>query len=249
MECFIYRYKSVAEESTWIEQLLGIFYGNMNGAVGALWFLSALFSMECLFYWISIIRNRLFLTGTVIILHVLGMLSLYSPLDYLPWGINLAFIAVPFMGLGYLSKDFVGKMKRKARWMTLSIAFLCSTLSLLLMPITGFDLSMHYFSNWYGYIPVAVFGIVTYLMISFLIGKSFILEWLGRNTIVVIALHGPVYCVALYTLSKVFYLSVENIRSDFFWCLGVTAFVFMVLFPIIMFYNKYIGTFLNKKNI
>lgn len=238
--CVTKNHMKEVDDSTWVDQLLGIFYGNMNGAVGALWFLPALFSMECIFYVISFLGNRWVVLLVTVIANVIGFVLLKTPLEYLPWGINLALIAMPFYGIGNVFAHEINSIKKKSFLLKILAVLVCAILSYLLLPITHYDLSMHSFANYYGYIPVGLCGIFTYLFLSQIINSNKVLEWLGRNTLVLIAFHGTTYRVFLFLVSKIANVPVEVMRTNFFICLLVAVAVIFILYPVIVLYNKYI---------
>lgn len=223
--------------SLW-KNTVGILYGNMNSVVGPLWFLSALFSLECMFYGLSNLKNWLLILFVSICFHIIGLFSIYTPFAYLPWSINLALIVMPIFAIGYIGKETCKKIDSLSNISKILIFIGSALVSYLLLPITGFDLSMHKFVNWYGYIPIALVGITTYLTLAKLLQTNKVLEWLGRNTIVIIALHGIVYQALIYLSSLTLGISMWSIRSNFLSCIAITILDVTILSPIIMIYNK-----------
>lgn len=224
-----------------LKDSVGILYGNMNSVTGALWFLTTLFVLESIFYLISFLNNKYIIFFCAIILHIIGLLTISTPYRDLPWGLNLAFIAMPFYALGYTCKKHINRIQDLPIYTKIIIIIATLFLSYLFLPITKYNLSMHIFRDYYGYIPIALIGITTYLTLAKTIKKNKYLEWLGKNTIVYIALHGIVYQMIIYVIFRLSDLPMLEIRQNLVMCVIITFLDFLILYPFVKTYNRWVA--------
>lgn len=115
-------------------QFLTARYSQQMVANVALWFVPCLFLLECMYFWIMRISNRVLFFGTIVLLVCLGWFteSRYCPVDFslLPWNFSSACFAVGFYAVGHLSGNnlstFVSQNKTtRKKAITLAIAVLC----------------------------------------------------------------------------------------------------------------------------
>lgn len=220
-----------------IKEYLLMFVGNMTDSGGALWFLPCLFVTE-LFYWI--INNyfcRYLQLLSSLLLMIIGYFLLKANI-ILPFGINIALLAIPFYSIGYLSKEYIEKWKSSNLISQIIPLIFLFFIQFFLFKYSGLDLALSYIRNIITYIPMALSAILFYLIISFLINKNFILEWIGKNTLIILAFHGYVYKVILWAMSFLTTKSIQAIRSDYIICIITTILTILILIPVIKLYNQ-----------
>ena len=222
-----------------------LFYGNMTASGGALWFIPCLFVVEMLYWGI----HKKFGMGKSFILCLLsacaGVVLLRNGWINIPFGINQALLCMPFYSIGHIMNQYTDKVQKlKYYWSFLALIVL-GGMQYLLFPLSGLDLAYNYLRNAYTYIPMALVAILFYFILSMLIKKEKILEWIGRNTLVVLAFHGFVYKAIIMLFVYLCGLSVQDIRTSYLWCITVTVITFIIHIPIVLLYNKYIPPLLN----
>ncbi|ESS74094.1 acyltransferase [Methyloglobulus morosus KoM1] len=185
--------KSLAVNS--LKPLIGILY-----AVGsdswrdilnpALWFLPCLFVVEVIFYFI---KNKYFL----LIFAVLGYFVAYSSFR-LPWSVDVAQTAIIFYGIGYFYKD---------RWCTYKNLPFLLVLHLVFCFTNGrVDMNNMIYGNIFNFYIAAYSGILFWLIISKILGRNKICEYIGSNAIIFIGLIGTTWFVirgGVYIISGV----------------------------------------------
>lgn len=83
-------------------------------------------------------------------------------------------------------------------------------------------------------------------MIAKGIRKNALLEWMGRNTLVLFAFQEPVYRMIIFVISKVVNQPTEIIRTDLIYSIICTAFSIMVITPLVWGYGKYVNPVIKR---
>lgn len=124
--------------------------------------------------------------------------------------------------------------------MVLSIIFVFVLIGIqfFLTPYSEANLARLETGNLFIFIGLAMLGTVIYWMLSVVIGKCKLLEWLGINSLVIFALHGPIYRALLFVVSFVTKTNVADIRNNLFMCLFVSIFTVVSLIPFVLIWNK-----------
>lgn len=232
------------EYSIW-HQLIGLPYGTYEGNHlyfnGALWFLPCLFATELLFYPISKVNNQIAIISLLIISFTVGTILKMNNINYLPFGLHTAFFALIFYGIGYMSKEIPTIICNTKRFP--NIIFIVACLSVQLLCLRNYYAQINTCDL--PYIPLAIIGIMLYLTLSIEIKNNKILEYIGKNSLVIFAFQEPVYRAVIYICSKVLTIETEYIRNNLLLCIMVTAITIIITIPGISFYNKYIRKKIN----
>ncbi len=178
----------------WWQPLVGIFYGTGQGHWMLhnvpLWFLPCLFVTEQLFLFIHRLRN-----GTLIVAALLGF-SLLGQFDArfvsfpLPWGLDVAFTAVVFYGIGHLVRrrwatDFVVAPAR-----LLAIVIGALALQLFFISRNGpVNMNNQHQGNYLLFYIAALAGISYYFVLARHLKANRFLAYCGRNSLVILAAH------------------------------------------------------------
>lgn len=238
---------------------------------GPLWFLTCLFVTELLFYWIA---KRYYwqqwkLVVSLIIAGIIGYLyPVYVPYT-LPWNADVALTAIVFYGTGNLFRKFLytgavqidrsslfdqGSKFNKIPFLIgniLPVFFIIVSLLyfayLTKFPADKVNMSVLKYGNIYSFYFLAFSGIFTYGYIFKKIGGVGLLEYYGRNSLIVLALHFPMKDI----LVKLFNIFI-GIELDCFCCTTFAAFALTILnllglVPIIYFINRYLPFLAGKK--
>lgn len=238
------------EDISYIKPFVGIFYSNnVNDFMifnGVLWFITCLFVVEVMYF----ILNKYINTNkgkikTLVLFALLGYLdSLYMPIR-LPWGVDLALTGIAFYGLGNLLKGCIDRM------------FGIKLMNKLILIIAGLIISIVFshlndvvymyenqYGNFFAFYFSALSGILTVVLISMTIKKSKILSYIGKNTVIILALHGK---IILYLGSLIKILLNGQIYGSWFWSIILTVVSLIGSVPFIYIINRYLPFVLGKK--
>lgn len=222
-------------------QLFGLIYGTYEGNHlnfnGALWFLPCLLSVELMFYYVARIKSKTTIALWIVLFFLAGTLVKYFQLNYLPFGIHTAFFGIVFFGIGYISKNLEKtilnlKVLYKLIFLLLILVFQLLTLE--------YNLSATIETMNVVYIPVAISGILFYHLSSGLIKRNKILEFIGKNSLIILAFQEQTYRGIIFIFSKILNLDIEYLRLNIFICLLISLISIVSIIPMIIFYNKYI---------
>lgn len=195
----------------------------------------------------------------------------------LPWNADVALTAVVFYGAGNLFRKFTGPEKQKPEEKSgvgsdqqsgsrfrrgffqtgkllpgiLILANLLYIVYLLQFPVAEeinvMNMNVLKYGDFSSYYLLAFSGIFTFVYLSKNIGSSKVLEYYGRNSLIVLALHFPVKDI----LKKLAVLSLgvelEYFYYDAGFALGLTVLNLLCLIPLIYFINNYFPFLLGKK--
>ena len=190
--------------------LMSMLYGCVNTPGGTqninaapLWFITTLFLAELYFFWLRRwFQNGWRLLAALLGIGILGYLSSRYATFRMPWNAEVALTAALFYGLGYWVKKegaFGYLPRTKPVGVLLLSLFLVTAIYLSLESRPHFDLNDLGSSALLTYVS-GLFGIAAMVLAAHLIGRNRFLEYLGRNTYIILAFHLSV----LYLLHGVF---------------------------------------------
>ncbi len=240
-----------------------------------LWFLTCLFITELLFYGFA---RKYYPEPKKLIfwLTIAGMIgylySVYIPFR-LPWNADVALSAVVFYGAGNLFRKFVqpdeGRPERKFDGFYLrsgsrsgrilqvedilpGIFILLNLLYLgyLLEFPTAEKVNMNVlkYGNFFSYYLLAFSGIFGFVYLFKKIGSSKILEYYGRNSLIVLALHFPLKDVLTKLAILSFGVDLEYFYYNVAFALSLTVLNLLFLVPVICLINNYFPFLAGKKS-
>lgn len=241
----IERHVRGGEYSIW-HQLIGLPYGTYEGNHlyfnGALWFLPCLFTTEMLFYPLGKIKNQIGILAFLLLCYIIGTVLKINEIDYLPFGLHTAFFAILFYGFGYLGKQiprYISETKNGYQWLLIITCFCIQLLS-----------NEHYSSKIaetpFPYFLIATIGILLYLTLSIKINQNKLIEYLGKNSLVIFAFQEPVYRAVIFVFSKILNMEVELLRTNVWYSLIIACFSILIIVPAIYLYNKFIRQRINN---
>lgn len=244
----------------WWQPIIGMFYASQwHGFMdhnGILWFLPCLFVVEILNFWILRIRPRYIQPILLFLLLVLG----FSIKTNLPWCLNTACVALPFYYLGHSLKkglliQSLNQDKFVNKWWVSGMLLIC--FSLLFFIIEGNCRNAAYmiqgvYGNPVVYEVVAISGIL--MMVYFgkvLSPKNELLFpalksllFLGKNTLVIFALHSFFLRIVRYGFES--FLSITNYDTNVLTALIMDLLLLVFLCPLIPLYNNFRDRYLSK---
>lgn len=236
-----------------------------------LWFLPCLFVTELLFYGIAKKYYEeprklvLWLTATGMIGY---FYAVYTDIR-LPWNADVALTAVVFYGVGNLFRKFTESKvefesdvfldadsrfrKRFSRaekffpgvFLLLNLLYIRYLME---FPTAGkINLNALEYGNFFSYYLLAFSGIFTFVYLFKKIGSSNILEYYGRNSLIVLAFHFPIMDILLTLILLIFGIDLDVDYYNASIALGLTALNLLCLIPVIFLINKYLPFLIGKK--
>lgn len=184
-----------------LKQFLSIFYGNGNNYLLAfnniLWFLPCLFLTRLGMYLINRVSLRWQVIATVLLLFsLIGYLySLFWAEYKLFFGLETALTAIVFFGAGYLWKTSASIVQKHVEHYAFPAFFLFLLICLIFAVLnyqhygSQVDLRVDRLNNYIYFYLSAFAGTFATLTLSQIIKKSRVLEYLGKNTLVLFAWH------------------------------------------------------------
>jgi acyltransferase len=209
-------------------------YGNLINT--PLWFLPCLFITE-IFFFISrkhFNQNYKFL-ALVIIFSLIGFLySTYIPLR-MPWGIDIAFTGIVFYSAGYFFRN-----KYENIFFRESSIFVFSLFLMhILLSFTNPRVDMYklIYNDYFLFYVSAFSGILFYIYIFKTIRPSKILQFYGKNSLIVLGLHYLIISTLKYILPTLFNSLNLQINESMFFVVNVFLTLFLVI-PVIIIINR-----------
>ncbi|MBI4649986.1 acyltransferase family protein [Candidatus Desantisbacteria bacterium] len=260
---FVVRNLSIHGESLKIDPLkpfLGIFYSiGMNGygnpIENALWFLTCLFVVEAIFWFILKFSKKFSYTLSIFIFFIIviiGVVYSYTSLVRLPWSMEVACVALIFYAAGFFYKDKIefgltllkhANLPNKLVIITILLSF-----NILFSIINGrTDMNGSGFHNFILFLASAWMGIAFVLSVSRFSSVNNVFSFFGKNTLIIMGLSG----IALFCLRGGIYLISRNLLYfegiPVFVGIFLSFFLMIILVPVIYFINKYLPFVVGKR--
>jgi fucose 4-O-acetylase-like acetyltransferase len=236
-----------------------------------LWFLTCLFVTELLFYGLAkkYYGEPKKLVFWLIIAGVIGYLyAVYVPFR-IPWNVDVALAAIVFYGAGNLFRKlaepeteskasfslkldsgFIEKFSRIEKYLPV-IAVLLSLIYLvyLLKFPTDDKVNMNVlkYGDFFSFYLLAFAGIFTFFYLSKIIASSKVLEYYGRNSLIILALHFPIKDVLIKIVIIILGVDIEYLHYNAGFALGLTVLNLLFLIPVIFIINNYFPFLAGKK--
>lgn len=193
--------------------------GLLSGEYELLDFHSHLWFLPC-FFVLTVFYNILVNIGGVktayIASAVMAVIHIFVPLPDLPWGIDRVFRYMVYYAVGHLlseikADEFIAR-RHIAVKLTGAVILICGNFALAYYDITGG-------AAWF---VTAFVGIAGLSVISILLERIKTLQYIGRISLVILCIHGPIYRVLCKLASIMLNISTEEVRASFIPMLSVT---------------------------
>ena len=229
------------------KNFIGIFFAQgdinyMNWGI-PMWFLPTIFLTFLLFGIILKIKNKFLQYSVLVTSIVFGFLIANFSKMYLLWSLDVALVSLFFYSFGFYAKDIIKSNKKK------------SVLSLLILGVIHLEVSLFllqkidmYRSTYGNEILFLLNSLVGFLFWGSLFKNFLLLKFLvflGKNTIPILALQARALSFIKLFLFLILGLSIFEFTE--FEKVILTLGQLIILFPILIFINKYIPI-LNGKN-
>lgn len=203
---------------------------------GPLWFLVCLLVVSLIYYPIALIKNKLVQIVLIYLLSITGFLLNLYKID-LPFYIDSAFSSLLYFHVGVLTRKYAGIEAIQQKSKALIFALLLLVTVLLAQFHQMVDLRDNEIGSNYLLFLFSTFSMIfTIYFFSHWVEKISIINWMGRNSLVLLCLQEPI-------LRIVFYFMGWNIRG------GMVGFVVVLLccYPATIVLNRYFPTLIGNK--
>lgn len=225
----------------------------------SLWFLPCIFTTEILFNKINIkIKNNYAKAIFIIALSIIGYIYAKVINFRLPFALDTSLFALIFYYIGYIvekkniKNGILEKINQsnKTKILTYIVTVvLCGIL--LIFSLTGKTLNMNNM-NYNGYLLTliaACCGAFFVINISILMKNNIILQFIGKNTLIIMGVHEPMKRILLFIVSKILNIEQSVLRSSAIGIILTTGLLLIVFYFIIILSEKVKKLKINKYNI
>lgn len=243
--------------------MTSILWNNANAsAFGVIqWFLPCLFFAEIIFsVLLKISKNNILLSGGILLLSIGGYLIPLVLDIRLPWALDCALMASAFYGLGWIVRKTLifekiselVKSKKVICWLIIVVVAVAMIPSVFYNgPVNMRTIT---YGNYFLYIVNAVVYSFLMILVSMLLEQMLYhnkvcdaLEWIGRNTLVVLLLNST--CVRVYEVLLGRLLGKLS-QTVVFWVNGIVAVIITIACVLMSeFINKYCPCLIGKKKV
>lgn len=227
------------------DALLGLLSGEHDNLEfnSHLWFLPCFFVTVVLFNILVYIGRRLN-CGRAIAYAVAALMSLIYillPVPNLLWGFERTFQYFGFYALGTLCAT-------QASWMSEKLL----TKPVMLVPVVAllainFVLSLYGLTTGIMWFVTAIIGTAAIVILSLMIHHNSVLEYLGRITLVILCVHGPIYRVLVKLVSVPLHMSTDAVRENILLALVVVAITLLICSAIYEIISRFFPFIIGKK--
>lgn len=217
---------------------------NLDNGNLPLWFLACLFSTTLL-YWIvrKLTDNIVYSSIIIFLLSLVGYYTYKAHIEYLPFRLEVACTAIVFYHIGHCLKkyDLLSQLKNiKLNWLivllciSIPLQFLLIQLNTELSGQDRINMFSNSLGNYFVLYPCAILGVFSLISVCLKIEKIDILNWYGKNSLIILALHYPITSQSP-NLSRIVPASFGIYTKSF-----VAAIITMAIcYPFILFLKKY----------
>lgn len=221
-------------------ELIGLPYGTYEGGHlffnGVIWFLPCLYVTEIIFYFIAKLKDRIGIFAGIICSFSIGQFFLLSGVDYLPFGLHTAFNAILFYGIGYLFKPIFIHLNNKNK--KHQVLFLIGCLAIQLLYLGKYVSNIKVCTIPYSFLAFA--GIGFYLILSNLLNKNRVIEYFGRNSLVILGLHAPIMRAIIFGATKITHIGAETLRQNVFFSISISIVILLIMLVFTETWRKYV---------
>ena len=203
-----------------INSLFGLFsgsYDNLDFNVH-LWFL------PCFFVTVVLFNIQVNLGGRKIAYIVSALMSLIYvvlPMPELLWGFNRVFKYIGFYALGV---TLAGQIKTEQ---VVERKITSGGIAIILL-VLNFILAYYGLTKGLMWFVTAMFGVAGVGLMAMLINQNRLLQYLGRISLIILCIHGPVYRVVVKIVSIPLHMSTDGVRENFLLAMLVVAVTMLV---------------------
>lgn len=202
----------------------------------ALWFLPCLFFIEVIYYLIrNLIRREKICDIFLIVCSILTTyaFTFLKTEHRLIFSLDTVLITIGFYALGNLFKITKILSKKIDKKFIIGIAVNLFFLVIVSKYYGRYDLNNLIINNVLGLWLCACLGIMLIYMVSKLFNNNLWIEWLGKNSIIILVLHEPIKRIILFIISKIVNIPIDSIRENPIGIILITIVMCIIFIPII----------------
>lgn len=224
-----------------LKNLIGIFYAQgdnayMNWGI-PMWFLLAIFLSFLIFGFIRKLQNIVFQVVILLLLIILGFIIPKVINFHLIWSLDVALVSLFFYALAFYFKDFV--LNKRIQYQNLLlIVFLLLHLGISIYTNNKVDMYRSTYGNEFLFLVSAIIGVGFWVLFFKKIKRISVLSFFGKNTIPVLALQ--IRAVTFIKLLLMLFLSYKTFNFNEIEKVILVMVQLIILYPVIIFINKYI---------
>jgi len=238
--------------------LVGIFFGtdadHYLEHCAPLWFLACLFTVENLYYLVfRKFKKNISIVLGFIAFAIIGFLDYkFNPIRF-GWGLNVAFVMVVFYGIGSLLNSNLFNLNKIKTVSWFYVLIFSILIVLTIAKINGkIEVSVDYFGNYFYFFVGALAGITLVISVAFFIERIFghilLLQYIGRNTLIILGLHIFAGSIAKGITYFIFNLPLSIFEIEWV-AIIYSVFCIIILIPAMMFMNKYMSFVIGKNKL
>ena len=182
--------------------LLSGCYNNLDFNVH-LWFLPCFFVTVVLFN--ILVMNLGGRKIAYVVSALMSLIYIVLPMPELPWGINRVFKYIGFYAVGVFLTGRETKIADRNVGTGVAAVVLLTV---------NFFLSLHNLTTGIMWFVTALIGVFALILISQLINENKILQYLGRISLIVLCIHGPVYRIVVKIVSIPLHMGTDAVRGS-----------------------------------
>jgi len=211
-----------------------------------LWFIPCLFIVEMLWYGLQKLSIHIILL--LCVCSIIGYIFPQLTSIRLPWGIEIAFTAIVFYGIGNIIQQ-----KNLLQIFHSNITYITVIIISILVFIIGnklqgrVDLNSLEFKNPILSALTACSGIFILQTISKYIPNNSIISFISNHTLTILALHGLSISVIKACMIFVFHIPIETINNTIGLNSIVALFAIIILIPCMIVFEKYMPIVIGKQ--
>ena len=198
-----------------------------------LWFLPCFFLTTILFNILVNMGNRLTISSKLayIASFVMSIVYMICPLPEMPWGGNRVFKYIGFYAIGcFFSEQKVETYIQRQSGITKGI-------EVITLIGTNFVLTSYILTAGVMWFITALIGVAGMTVLALSIRENRVFQYLGRISLVVLCMHGPVYRVVVKVISILLYMNTNTVRTNFaltMLVLAITMVICSIIYEIIV---------------
>jgi acyltransferase len=212
-----------------------------------------LFVVEILFYLSFRYKTKALSVIILLAYAVVAYLCFKFCRIHLPWGGDTALTAIVFYGAGHIFKnDLKQFLNQKLIFLLISI-LIAGILFTAVSTLNGrVDMLAVVYNNYTVFIAVAFIGIVLCLLISrlldILFGRIAFVEYISKNTIIILAFHSLALTVIKAISAFVFKYPASSLITNVILIPFIAIIAIVLLIPVMYLYDRYYPLLVNQKS-
>ncbi len=205
----------------------------------ALWFVTCLFALEMIYWFVGKAGNPWKVTALCVVCGLIGAALMKAKITDLPWSLEAAFAAVPFYGAGEMLSRYVGAvhmrdMAKRHPARTLAVCAVSGALLYVLGCGNGHvTMAQGSLGNNTLVFYLAAFSGILWMLSGCILIDDWqfppfkFLSWFGKNSFWIMATHVPVMLIGVRLVAAACHVSLDQVRLAYRYT--VPVFLFMII--------------------